>query len=112
MGIFGRDDRNSPTRPPAQAPKPRPQTPPAQSVEGSTMIARGNRFDGTISGSGDIQIDGELQGTVDGTGTVRVTPQGRVDGTVKARVVMVAGTVRGDIVASESTQLDSSARCS
>jgi cytoskeletal protein CcmA (bactofilin family) len=109
MGIFGRDDRTTPSKPSVQPAKDRPQTPPHGS-EGTTVIARGNRIDGTISGSGDIQIDGELEGSVDGTGTVRVAPQGRVEGTLKARVVMIAGAVRGDTVATEAAQLASSAK--
>lgn len=110
MGIFSRDDQDNPTKPQVQAPKPRPQVPPAHAAEGTTVIAHGNRIEGTISGSGDIQIDGDLKGAVDGTGTVRVAPQGRVEGTVKARVVMVAGNLKGDIVATEAAQLDSSAK--
>jgi len=74
------------------------------------VIARGNRIEGTISGSSDIQVDGDLQGSINGSGVVRVAAQGRVEGTVGGRVVVVAGVVRGDIAAAETVELESSAK--
>jgi cytoskeletal protein CcmA (bactofilin family) len=109
MGIFGRDERNSQSRPTASTPpkgqREADQTPSA----GSTVIARGNHIQGTITGSSDVEIEGELKGAVDGTGHLRIASQGVVEGNLAARTVVVAGTVRGDILAGETIQLETSA---
>ncbi len=108
MGIFGRDDRTTQTPAAGSAPA-RPQPAPAAPSSASTVIARGNRIEGTVSGSGDIRIEGELEGAVNGTGGVRIEAQGAVKGTLAARTVVVAGTVRGDITAGDAIQLEASA---
>jgi len=111
MGIFGRDERSPGSRSSTQTTSSaRSHAGPAAHVGGSTVIARGNRVEGSISGAADIQVDGELKGTIDGSGVVRVAPEGRVEGTLAGRVVMVAGTVRGDISAAETAELESSAK--
>ncbi len=109
MGIFGRDERNSQSKPEAATPSGRQQAAGQTASGGNTVIARGNRIEGTISGSSDIQIEGELKGVVDGTGHLRVASQGLVEGNLAARTVVVAGTVRGDILAGETIQLETSA---
>jgi cytoskeletal protein CcmA (bactofilin family) len=111
MGIFGRDEHPSPGKISTHAPTGgRSHSASAGLPGGSTVIARGNRIEGTISGSSDIQVDGDLQGSIDGSGVVRVAAQGRVEGTVGGRVVVVAGVVRGDIGAAETVELESSAK--
>jgi len=111
MGIFGRDERSPGSRSSSQASSSgRSHAGSAAHASGSTVIARGNRVEGSISGAADIQVDGELQGSIDGSGVVRVAPEGRVEGTLAGRVVMVAGTVRGDISAAETAELESSAK--
>jgi cytoskeletal protein CcmA (bactofilin family) len=109
MGIFGRDDRKTNrNNDPSNGPKRQPAVSTAQGA-GITVISSDNVFEGTISGSGDIQIEGELRGKVDGTGTVRVAVQGKVTGSLAARTVAVAGSVKGDILAGETIELDASA---
>ena len=111
MGIFGRDERSPGSRSSTLTTSgARSHAGAAAHASGSTVIARGNRVEGSISGAADIQVDGELQGSIDGSGVVRVAPEGRVEGTLAGRVVMVAGTVRGDISAAETAELESSAK--
>jgi len=64
---------------------------------------------GEITGSTDVEIEGDLQGEVRITGTVRVGPEGRVRGGLDARVLEIAGKVRGDVVGREIITLDRSA---
>jgi cytoskeletal protein CcmA (bactofilin family) len=111
MGIFGRDERSPGSKSSNQVSSAgRPHAGSAARAGGSTVIARGNRIEGAISGSSDIQVEGELQGSIDGSGVVRIAPEGRVEGTLAGRVVVVAGTVRGDIAAAETAELESSAK--
>ncbi len=109
MGIFGRDERNSHSKHPASTPSGSQQEAGLTPSAGSTVIARGNRIQGTITGSSDVEIEGELKGAVDGTGHLKVAAQGVVEGNLAARTVVVAGTVRGDILAGETIQLETSA---
>lgn len=111
MGIFGRDERSPGSRSSTQATNGgRSHAGSAAHAGGSTVIARGNRIEGALSGSADIQVEGELQGSIEGSGLVRVAEEGRVEGTLAGRVVVVAGTVRGDIAAAETAELESSAK--
>jgi cytoskeletal protein CcmA (bactofilin family) len=106
MGIFGRDDRNKQPRPvPSSSAKRQPAAAQPQGA-GITVIAADSVIEGTISGAGDIQIEGELRGKVDSTGAVRVASQGKVAGSLAARTVVVAGSVHGDILAGETIELD------
>jgi cytoskeletal protein CcmA (bactofilin family) len=74
------------------------------------VIARPSKIEGRISGSGEIVVNGLVNGTIEATGTVRVAGQGRVEATVHGKIVSVAGTVTGDITADERIELETSAR--
>jgi cytoskeletal protein CcmA (bactofilin family) len=109
MGIFGRDEPN-PEQQPAQ-PTATPATSPIPQDAGDrTVIARPSKIEGRVSGSGEIVVNGLVNGTIDATGTVRVADQGRVEATVHGKVVTVAGAVTGDITADERIELEPSAR--
>lgn len=108
MGIFGRDEAN-PDQQPVQTttrPSTLPTTPEAPD---RTVIARPSKIEGRISGSGEIIVNGLVNGTIDATGTVKVAEQGRVEATVHGKIVMIAGTVTGDITADEKIELETSA---
>lgn len=110
MGIFGRDEK-TPDLPqkPTRASTTVERTP-APVADGSlTVIARANRVEGKILGSGDLKINGEVQGQINLSALVRITEHGRVKGKVHARIVAVAGTVEGDVTADERIELAASA---
>lgn len=54
---------------------------------------------GRLSGQGEIQIDGRLEGDLEVEGTVSVGPTGVVLAAASADVVEVMGHVRGNVVA-------------
>ena len=109
MGIFGRDEANPDQRPAQSTSKPAPSPTPQDAVD-RTLIARPSKIEGRITGSGEIVVNGLVNGTIDATGTVKVADQGRVEATVHGKVVSVAGTVAGDITADERIVLEPSAR--
>jgi cytoskeletal protein CcmA (bactofilin family) len=74
------------------------------------VIARPSTIEGRVSGSGEIVVNGLVNGTIDATGRVVVAPQGRVEATVHGKTVTVAGAVVGDITADERIELSASAR--
>ena len=72
---------------------------------GSTL-----RIKGEISGSEDIYIDGHVEGAIQLAGnSLTIGPNGRVEGNISARNVSIAGSLAGNIQASERTELRSTA---
>lgn len=68
---------------------------------------------GELSGSEDIYLDGEVEGSIHLTGnSLTVGPNGRVRADVSARNVIVSGSLTGNIQASERTEFRKSATVS
>lgn len=75
-------------------------------TEGATVIGREMKFRGEISGSTDLLVDGEVNGTIRLTGAkLTVRAEGRVNATVSAQDVIVAGHVEGEIRATGRVEL-------
>ena len=108
MGIFGRDEAN-PDQQPAQPTTTPSTSPTAPEASNRTVIARPTTIEGRISGSGEIIVNGTVNGTIDVTGTLKVAEQGRVEAAVHGKIVTIAGTVTGDITADEKIELEASA---
>ena len=87
---------------PATTPAPRapePARPAARSSNLSTLSA-GVKYEGNISGAGELQVDGSLKGDVR-VSRVVIGEGGSVEGTVHADVLDVRGRVSGAIVAKQ-----------
>ena len=85
------------TTPAARAPE--PARPAARSSNLSTLSA-GVKYEGNISGAGELQVDGSLKGDVR-VSRVVIGEGGSVEGTVHADVLDVRGRVSGAIVAKQ-----------
>jgi cytoskeletal protein CcmA (bactofilin family) len=111
MGLFGREDRSSQaqTAAPSSAAAKVQAAPPHAAGSSLTIIAQGCRFDGTVSGSGDIHVQGELIGEVASSGALVVAENGTARANLHARTVVVAGSVQGDVSADEKIELKPSA---
>ena len=77
-----------------------------------TLINEGCKITGHLSGSGDFQIAGEVDGDCDITGTVTLAKSGFWSGTIKAGHIIVAGHVEGDIIAAGRVEIMSTAKVS
>ncbi|HEY6465128.1 MAG TPA: polymer-forming cytoskeletal protein [Candidatus Acidoferrales bacterium] len=74
-----------------------------------SRIGPGLKIRGEITGSSDMYIDGDVQGTVRvGSGRLTVGPNGRVQADLEAREIVVNGTVLGNLKATDRVQLGSS----
>ncbi len=74
--------------------------------EGATVIGRSMKIDGEVSGSGELLVDGEVDGTIKLPAarlTVRV--EGRVKASIEAQDVVVLGLVEGEIRATGRVDL-------
>ena len=107
MGFFGMQKVDAPAEVPA-VPQEEPVSAPAPARAGSTIIAQGITFTGTIRGEGVIQVEGVVEGEFDMTGAVVVAESGLIRGPVAADVVRVAGRVEGNVHAREHMRLESS----
>lgn len=75
-----------------------------------TLINEGCKITGLISGQGDYQVSGEIDGDCDIDGNVILARNGFWAGTVKASNVVISGHVEGDIVAAGKVEIAESAR--
>lgn len=76
----------------------------------TTLISEGCKITGLITGNGDFQISGEIDGDCDLQGTVTLANSGLWRGTIKAGNVIVAGHVEGDIIAAGKVEITDTAR--
>lgn len=107
MGFFGMQKVESQVEAPA-LPESEPVSAPAPARTGSTVIAQGITFAGTLTGEGVVQVEGVVEGEFDITGAVIVAGSGLVRGPITADVVRVAGRVEGSVHAREHMRLESS----
>ena len=77
-----------------------------------SIVGRGTRLNGHVDLKGMLRIDGEFNGEVRASGQVLIGRTGRTECTVHAGTVIVAGVMRGNIVASERVELRATATMS
>lgn len=74
----------------------------------TTVIGRGIRIEGNITGSAPIEVRGTLEGTAGTETQFTILQGGLVKGEVAARNVVVEGRLEGSINAEEKVQLRAS----
>lgn len=73
---------------------------------GLANIGKSVSINGELSGSEDIYVDGQLEGSIQLPGnSVTVGPNGRVKANITAKNLTVGGTLDGNVHASERTEL-------
>lgn len=79
-----------------------------------TLVARTTRLQGDVYFVGGLHLDGRVKGNVrsesGASATLSVSEHGSVEGSVHVPVVVLNGTVKGDIHASERVVLGSQAK--
>lgn len=107
MAFFGMQKVESRAELPAPQEEREAIAPSAPPRAGSTIIAQGVTFSGTLRGEGVVQVEGVVEGEFNMTGGVIVAESGVVRGPITADVVRVAGRVEGGIHAREHMRLES-----
>jgi len=78
---------------------------------GSATIGKAVMIKGQIFSREDLVIDGEVEGTVEAhEHRVTVGPNGKVQAGVKAREIVVQGTIQGNVDAAEKIEIKKDAR--
>jgi cytoskeletal protein CcmA (bactofilin family) len=78
--------------------------------EATSIIGENSVLDGTYEVTGNLRVDGKFTGKLRVTETLVVGKNGLVDAKVEARNAVVAGTIKGDLNASEKITLQSGSR--
>jgi cytoskeletal protein CcmA (bactofilin family) len=76
----------------------------------TTVIGRASFVRGRVSGSGDLEIAGRVEGDVAVSGEVVIESTGLVASNVTAARIVVRGAVKGNLVAEEALLIESGAR--
>ena len=72
-----------------------------------TIISDSVKIEGKITSSGNIRVDGEIQGEILSQSNVTIGEQGQVNGQINADAITIGGKVSGIVRAKEKLVLDS-----
>ena len=79
-----------------------------------TLIGSATRIEGNVFFSGGLRVDGSIRGNVgalpDQPGTIVLSEHARIDGEVQAAHIVVNGAINGPVHATETLELQPSAR--
>lgn len=73
-----------------------------------SVIAAGLTIEGTVSGSGDVRIAGQFHGDVHVEGSLTIEAGARMVGSVRASTVIIDGELQGNIEAATRVELHAS----
>lgn len=76
---------------------------------GATFIGPNVTFEGTLSGSEPIVVEGSIRGRIDLSADLRIGTKARVEADVHARNLIIEGKLTGDASAAEKVELIASA---
>lgn len=86
----------------------------ASHVHHTTLVSAGTEIVGDIHFTGSLEIEGKVRGSIvahdAGEATLRVLGSGVVEGNIRVPVVIINGTVKGDVHASDQVELAANAR--
>ncbi len=110
MQMFSPSRKTEPTPPPPRDPgestPPSYVPPPARPVaRAGGFLSNGVSITGSLKFENELEIDCELEGTVDSTGRLNVGKNAQIRGEVRVGSVTVEGTVDGNITATERCEL-------
>ena len=109
MGWFDQETKEGPATPTAARPTPsQPAAQPASTPAGSTIGQR-VQVSGTVISDEDLEIVGKVEGTIKARKGLRVAEQAQVQAVINGANVLIEGTVVGDINASTTLVLGTTA---
>ena len=76
----------------------------------NTVIGEGTLMTGTLRVEGSLLVNGEFEGTLTATESAIIGKTGSVRAGIHAREILVAGKVRGKVVAKDRVELQTGAR--
>src|SRR6478735_9049547 len=104
MNMFSTRKTEPPAYTPPQAPA-QPNGAPSPSKASGGLLSRGVSIKGTVKFLNELLIDGEVEGTIDSTGTLTIGEHACIRGEIRTKSVEVQGTVEGNIFVTERCEL-------
>ena len=86
-----------------------PASPPTE-AKPETIIGPTTSLQGHLKAEGTMRIDGGVEGAIEAGGNVLVGQGGRVQGNVSGQNVLVAGVVKGNILAAQRLEIVATGR--
>lgn len=83
------------------------QTPATPAVS-TSLVSQKVTIEGDIQGTENIQIDGQIKGSVKLKGDIIIGPTGVVEADIEGNNIIIRGTVKGNIIAREHLEIHSS----
>jgi cytoskeletal protein CcmA (bactofilin family) len=84
---------------------PRPSNDTFMPTQSGALLSRGVSIKGSVKFLNELLIDGEVEGTIDSTGTLTIGEHARIRGEIRTKSVKVRGMVEGNIFATERCEL-------
>ncbi len=69
----------------------------SETSESSSVLGRGARVRGRVSGEGDLRVEGQIEGDVTLSGELSIEEAGSITGDIDAAAVTIAGTLQGNV---------------
>src|SRR5437870_13129758 len=74
-------------------------------TQSGALLSRGVSIKGPVKFLNELLIDGDVEGTIDSTGTLTIGEHARIRGEIRTKSVIVRGTVEGNIFVTERCEL-------
>src|SRR4029077_4477887 len=74
-------------------------------TQSGALLSRGVSIKGAVKFLNELFIDGEVEGTIDSTGTLTIGEHALIRGEIRTKSVNVRGTVEGNIFVTERCEL-------
>src|SRR2546430_1162401 len=74
-------------------------------TQSGALLSRGVSIKGSVRFLNELLIDGEVEGTINSTGTLTIGEHARIRGEIRTKSVKLRGTVEGNIFVTERCEL-------
>lgn len=78
--------------------------------EGESILGRGARVRGRVTGDGDLHVEGHIEGDVSISGDLSIEEGASISGDVGASAVVIGGSLVGDVEARGSVTIRATAK--
>lgn len=100
------------TPPVAEAPQPQVAAPPAAPAENVSVVAAGDVFEGKLTTTNGVRVEGTIKGTIESKSNIQVNSNASVEADITAENVTIAGTYKGNLDCNGRLEITESGRAS